>query len=194
MNTFNKPYLRKLIGCQDGDFTSTTVWVDCGVTRRGKSALASQAKEASNAQLRLKPRKPLTDSLVEDTLQRYEHLGYEDIPTYLRVYLSTRRDMFHRRSKTSQSTTNLNKHIAICKKALSQGTADDPYGLLLAAKHLKRYEQAQARLDSRIYYVNVVGRTPNATEREETVIDYHEHRHMNNEMTVSDYLNKYRNV
>lgn len=92
MITHGLPYLRKLIGCQAGDFTLTSVWIDCsGVVKR----IASPVKEKTNVNTVVKHRKARSDAQIDEQAYLYGHLGYEDIPQWLQGELSTLTTLQH---------------------------------------------------------------------------------------------------
>ena len=86
MDTYKKPWLRKLIGCQPDDYTRSCVWVD---SKSVINHVTKPKQEMCYDLVRLKPRKALTDEQIDTTAYHYGHLGYEDLPQWLQGELST---------------------------------------------------------------------------------------------------------
>jgi hypothetical protein len=193
MNTSNKPYLRSLIGCKDEDYVKSHIEHTEFTDEEIKSHLKRPVKKVETKVKKIKPY--MTDDEVKATLSEYGEEGFDDLPDWLQSELRVRNLTWNEpkplRKKMYKNVIDFSKCISICRKALMKTTGVKAQKI---ATRLKRYENAQTRgNETTEYYVIDTRINPTEMQEWETVNDAKEHRIMNKELTIKDYLDKYKN-
>jgi hypothetical protein len=195
MKTQYNSAVRRLVGCKPEDYVRYCIWLEPFSDEYRKARVPTERKLIQTTVAKVKPW--MTDEEVKSMLEEYGELGFDDLPGWLRKELKIRNlgwNVPKKQKMPNKDNPALAKRIAVCKRALSLGVASRSQipKLLAVAERLKCYEQAQARANITKYVMRGKRIFASLYDQKITIKDALEHRVMNKELTIADYMAKYK--